>query len=272
VGYSTGRFLIIMAHWYLGTIGFSYKDWDGVFYPVGTPSRSYLAHYGKIFNAVELDSTFYGTPPSKRVQHWSASVPQNFRFCVKTPRQITHELRLIEAKEAMGQFLDVVRLFGEKLGAILIQLPPSFTAGQIDTVDAFLTALPPSLPYAIEFRHESWYTSETAALLKFHDVCWSSTEYLNLPKQISLTSDFLYIRWLGRHGQFERKDHEQLDVSPQLQWWRDQIRPHLSQVKALYGFFNNDYAGHSPATCNQFKAIAGLPHKYPQLPQQGRLF
>lgn len=261
-----------MTDWYLGTVGFSYKDWDGVFYPAGMSPRSYLAHYSQIFNAVELDSTFYGTPPAAHVRHWSAAAPDTFKFCVKTPRQITHDLRLVEATQEMAAFLQTIELFGDKLGAVLIQLPPNFTAAEFDNVDKFLGKLPARFQYAIEFRHESWFTRETAAMLKNHQVCWTSTDYLDLPKYIAMTTDFLYIRWLGRHGQFTHKDREQVDVTPQLQWWWDYIQPQLERTRALYGFFNNDYSGHSPGACNRFKALVGLPTNYPRLPRQGRLF
>ncbi len=261
-----------MVDWYLGTIGFSYKDWDGAFYPVGMPQRSYLAYYSQIFNAVELDSTFYGTPPAERVRQWALTVPEGFKFCVKTPREITHDLRLLEAQPAMETFLKTMRLLGHKLGAILIQLPPSFTAAEFDTVAVFLTNLPTDLQFAIEFRHTSWYISETAELLKSHGMGWVSLDYVDLPKQIGLTTDFLYLRWLGEHGRFEHKDREQIDVTPELTGWWEYIQPHLSHIQTIYGFFNNDYAGHSPSTCNRFKAIVGLPVVQPQLPQQGRLF
>ena len=261
-----------MTNWHLGTVGFSYRDWDGVFYPAGAPLRSYLAHYSKIFNTVEIDSTFYGTPPASRVRNWAAAVPPDFKFCVKTPRQITHELRLNNASDPMQVFIDTMRLLDEKLGAILIQLPPTFTAAQFDTLAAFLITLPPGLQYAVELRHESWFTGETPTPLKAYNVCWASIDYLDLPKQISLTTNFLYLRWLGKHGQFEHKHKEQVDVIPQLEWWWAYIEPQLARTQTIYGFFNNDYAGHSPGTCNRFKAIAGLPVSYPQIPQQNTLF
>lgn len=262
-----------MVEWYLGTVGFSYKEWDGVFYPLGMPQRSYLAHYSQIFNAVELDSTFYGTPPPERVRQWAQTAPAGFKFCPKTPREITHDLRLAEtAMPGMRVFLEAMRHLGSKLGPVLIQLPPSFTAAQFDTVAAFLNGLPADLRYAVEFRHPSWYVSETAELLKEQRMAWVSLDYLDLPKQIGLTTDFLYIRWLGEHGRFEQKNHEQLDATPELSWWWEYIQPHLGHVQAIYGFFNNDYAGYSPGSCNRFKAIVGLPKVSPQLPQQDRLF
>jgi len=109
-------------------------------------------------------------------------------------------------------------------------------------------------------------------LLRAYQIGWTAIDYLDLPKEIHLTGDFLYLRWLGRHGRFERKDHEQLDVTPQLQGWWEQLQPYLDRVDTIYGFFNNDYAGHSPSTCNRFKAIAGLPLDRPELPQQDPLF
>jgi uncharacterized protein YecE (DUF72 family) len=263
---------LILTDWYLGTVGFSYKDWNDVFYPAGTSARSYLSHYSRVFNAVELDSTFYGTPPIERVKQWALTVPDSFKFCPKTPRQITHELRLAAAQVEMGHFLESVRHFGDRLGAVLVQLPPSFTAAEFDGVDKFLANLPSDLEFAIEFRHKSWFTYETVNLLQTHGVCWTSTAYLDLPKQIALTTNFHYIRWLGRHGQFERKDHVQKDVLPQLAWWWEYIQPNLERVQKIYGFFNNDFSGHSPATCNKFKEMAGLPAVYPEIPQQGKLF
>ena len=261
-----------MVDWCLGTVGFSYKDWSGVFYPAGASSRTYLAHYSQFFNAVELDTTFHGVPPAERVRQWAALVPVGFQFCVKTPRQITHETRLVNASEAMGTFLATMSLLGEKLGVILIQLPPSLGIAEIDTLNRFLVELPPDFRYAVELRHPSWFASETATLLEAHNICWVSTEYLDMPKEVTVTTGFLYIRWLGRHGQFDYKGQEQRDVTSQLEWWWQEIQPHLAKVETVYGFFNNDYSGHSPATCNRFKRFIGLPTSYPQTLQQGRLF
>jgi uncharacterized protein YecE (DUF72 family) len=87
-----------------------------------------------------------------------------------------------------------------------------------------------------------------------------------------VTSDFIYIRWIGEHGRYQTKDHEQVDMTPQLEkWWAD-IQSRQRELRAVYGFFNNDYAGHGPATCNRFKEIAGLPATSSRPPQQGRLF
>lgn len=264
-----------MTTWYLGTMGFAYEPWRGVFYPPGAAPRAYLAYYSRVFNAVELDSTFYGAPRPATLRQWAAQTPPDFRFCPKTPREITHEHGLDPARgaeDAMRAFLDTLRLLGPRLGPVLIQLPPSFGPEQGETLARFLAALPRDLRYAVELRHRGWYTPATAGLLRSFGVAWVCLDYLDLPRQVQVTADFLYIRWVGQHGRWEQRGREEIDVTPQLRWWWEQLQPALSHVREVYGFFNDDYAGYAPATCNRFKAMAGLPVIEPEIPQQGALF
>jgi len=261
-----------MLNWHLGTIGFSYKDWNGVFYPAGLVARDYLVHYSRVFDTVELDSTFYGTPRPEYVERWAAVTPDDFTFCVKTPREVTHDHRLIDAAEPMESFLNVISLLGRKLSVILIQLPPDMGFAYIHKLAVFLRGLPDDFRYAVEFRHPSWHTMATGQLLQNQDVCWVSTDYIHLPKRVYVTTDFIYIRWIGKHGQYELKDHERVDMTPRLETWHEDIQSRQEGVRSIYGFFNNDYAGHSPATCNRFKEIAGLPTNPTQPPQQPSLF
>lgn len=257
--------------WHLGTIGFSYKEWQGVFYPPGMPSRQYLAYYAERFNSVEIDTTFYGIPRAEQLARWAEATPDDFTFCLKTPQVITHDRRLVDADGLMADFLDVARTLGPKLGPFLIQLPPDFTRAEAETLDAFLDALPADLRYGVEFRHASWETPQTAALLSGHGVCWVTADYIHLSKRIHRTTDFLFFRWLGKHGRFKSKNREQIDTTPALRDWWAEIRAVEDAIKAVYGFFNNDFAGYAPATCNRFKNIIGLPPADIRLLQQGRL-
>ncbi len=268
-----------MALMYLGTMGFSYDDWESVFYPEGMFSRNYLKHYSKFFNAVEIDSTFYGTPRLVTVRSWVGVTPQDFKICVKTPRRITHDLMLEDASDEMNGFLKVVQNLGDKLGVILIQFPPSFTLLKFaKRLEEFLYHLRFSLEggddlrFAVEFRHFSWYTDFTAEMLRNYRVCWVTTEYPNLPQDINRTSDFLYIRWIGQHGTYMHHDQEREDKTPKLEQWWESIKEQIDDVNAIYGFFNNDYSGHAPATCNRFKSVIGLPTKNLKPPQQTSLF
>jgi uncharacterized protein YecE (DUF72 family) len=253
-------------------MGFGYEDWLGVFYPPNLPARGYLKHYSRCFNAVELDTTFYGAPRPEQLRRWAQSTPPEFKFCAKLPRLITHEQRLQRAGAALHEFLQSAAALEERLGALLIQLPPDFTPQESQALEAFLGQLPADFRFAVEFRHPAWYAPGTADLLQRHAVCWAATDYQELPRQVVRTADFLYLRWIGEHGRYDRKDHERVDLTARLAWWHAQIQPHLGQAGAVYGFFNNDYAGHSPATCNRFKALAGLPVESLAPPRQERLF
>lgn len=258
--------------WRLGTMGYAYKQWVGVFYPAGMNARSYLAHYSHYFDAVEMDSTFYGPPRPEQVQRWATVTPPRFVICPKTPRTITHDAPPHRGIAAMQAFVQTVSLLRQKLGPVLLQFGPAFDYAQAGSLDRFLAALPDSARYAVEFRHRSWDRPETADLLARHNACWVAADYIHLPKAIVRTTDFLYLRFIGRHGQYETKDRELVDKTADLQQWYAQIQQHAGEVTAVYGFFNNDYAGHSPATCNRLKRIAGLDAPDTHPPQQGRLF
>ena len=260
-------------------MGFGYADWSGVFYPPGALSRSYLGIYSRYFNSVEMDTTFYGTPRGNVIHSWVASTPGDFRISAKTPRTITHERALVGALDLMLEYLSAMNELGEKLGVVLLQFPPSFIASRFNTLQTFLSELrtdrqAQDIRLAVEFRHASWYTEEraTSAMLSDYGVCWAATEFPGLPIDIHPTTDFLYIRWIGQHGSYQIHDRERVDRTVQLQQWWRLLQPYLDRVESIYGYFNNDYAGHAPATCNKFKAVAGLPYKHPEVPKQPRLF
>ncbi|RMG96867.1 MAG: DUF72 domain-containing protein [Chloroflexi bacterium] len=261
-----------MTNWYIGTMGFAYKAWRGVFYPPGLSPRNYLAYYASRFNAVEMDSTFYGVPTAERVMRWTAVSPVGFRICPKTPRAITHDASLDRGIMLMQTFIKQIRLLGNYLGPILIQFPPNFTIQKYNQLTTFLKTLPPDLQFAIEFRHPSWEQPETAELLRQHNICQVTADYIYMPKQIHRTTNYLYLRFLGPHGQFADKNKEQLDKTAELKQWWQKIQPHLPHIHTIYAFFNNDYAGYSPATCNRFREIVGEPTTEINQPQQGRLF
>jgi uncharacterized protein YecE (DUF72 family) len=261
-----------MINWQLGTMGFGFQDWEGPFYPQGYNSRNYLRYYSRYFTAVELDTTFYGPPRISQVKRWLQSTPAEFIFCAKVPRQITHKHRLIHAQAELDIFLERMAIFGNRLGAILVQLPPDFSIAEVDALRLFLETLPREFRYAVEFRHLSWYVPETLNWFADPHICWAATEYLDLPAQFKLTANFGYVRWIGEHGRYDRKDHERVNLSSRLVKWADNIIQYNNQLESVYGFFNNDYAGFSPATCNRFKQIVGETVLDFRPPQQGLLF
>lgn len=264
-------------------MGFSYADWSGVFYPADLPPHKRLSYYSRVFNAVEVDSTFYGTPRVESVRRWAASTPADFRFCLKVPRQITHEAGLVGAQGDLLKFIEVARHLEDKLGALLFQFPPSFSPQQWPALFACLDGLPKGLRYAVEIRHPSWYLTENetpteteepslALRLRSVGVSWAATEYPNLPRRVYPTADFLYLRWIGQHGAFQHHDRERIDRSAQLQQWLQILQSVTRQAELVFGFFNNDYAGFAAGTANRFKEMTGLPVKPFLPPQQATLF
>jgi uncharacterized protein YecE (DUF72 family) len=243
--------------WRLGTMGFSYDDWTGPFYPPATKAGERLGWYAGFFDTVELDTTFYAAPPPERVARWVAVTPDHFRFCLKTPRAITHDTPLSAGTKPMADFVEICRGFGSKLGVVLIQFPPSFMADQQPSLDAFLATLPRDMRYAVELRHRSWGTPRTLEMLHEHGCAFVSAEYAERPARVFATSDFLYIRWIGVHHQFSKYAQEQKDPSDDLKWWHEAIRAALPKVRTVWGFFNNDYAGYAIATANRFKKMLG---------------
>jgi uncharacterized protein YecE (DUF72 family) len=261
-----------MTNYYLGTMGFSYKDWSGPFYPEKLPARDYLSYYARHFNAVEIDSTFYGIPRRDYVLRWGRVVPEDFQICAKLPKSITHDQKLFNVEAELNEYVNVMRLLEDRLGVLLVQLPPSFTAVERLALENFLKLLPKDLRFAVEVRDSSWYNGDTAELLASYGVAWAATEYEDLPIRINTTAPYLYVRFIGRHGRFPTHEIERLDVDRQLIWWRDRLEEAADKVETIYGFFNNDYAGFGAGTAYRFKKMLGLPVEPFDPPHQPSLF
>ena len=262
-----------MTEIYLGTQGWSYKDWVGPFYREGSQPRDYLAQYTREFNAVELDTTFYGTPSPSRVETWDASTPDGFCFTAKVPRSITHDRHLQDCSFDMEEFLDVMAGLGGKLAAILVQLPPDFSADERPQLETFLGDLPRDTQFAVEFRHRSWVTEETLDLLRHLGMAWTCIDLSFMPKSFAVTTDFMYLRWLGNRKHIQQMDHTQIDRRPDLDAWIERIEDELKRVERIFGFVNNHYSGHSPADVRYLRRKLGMPDPLPPAPEleQGTL-
>jgi uncharacterized protein YecE (DUF72 family) len=254
---------------YLGTQGWSYKDWVGPFYPPGTRAGDYLSRYAEIFDAVELDTTFYAIPRPELVDTWRRSTPDAFRFTAKLPRSITHDRHLVDSSEELAEFLSAMDLLGDKLGAILVQLPPDFTVEERPALEAFLDQLPDGYRFAAEFRHRSWLNEDTYELLTNHGVAWTMLDLHYMPRTDELTADFTYVRWLGDRRKIERMHEVQIDRRPQLDAWAERLDEVARKVQTIFGFANNHYSGHSPSDIRYMRERLGLPSR--EAPEQGSL-
>jgi len=222
----------------IGTSGFSYGHWRGVFYPPGVPRTRWLDYYAERFPTVELNVTFYRLPSEKAVLSWRRRAPEGFIYAAKLSRLITHLRRLHDADNELALFLSRVRLLGEHLGPILIQLPPNLKR-DVELLDAFLAKCDPSLRWAVEFRDPSWFTDAVYAVLHRHGAALCIHDYLpNHPLRV--TAPFVYLRFHGI-------DHLYSGDYPDdvLRVWADRLRNWAAHGLDGYAYFNNDVEGYA---------------------------
>ncbi len=244
----------------LGTQGWSYPDWVGTFFPPGSKQEHYLPFYAEVFDTVELDTTFYHPPRASVVRSWARHTPESFRFAAKVPQAITHTARLAGMGEQLQAFARSLEPLGERMGPLLVQLPAEFERdeGTVGLLERFLAAAPAGVRLAVEFRHRSWHREETYALLRSRRAAIAWTEWRDLPRVTEVTTDFLYLRWLGDRRAIERYDRVQIDRSDSFAAWERDLTRVFPQVREVFGYFNNHWAGHSPASANEMKRRLGL--------------
>jgi uncharacterized protein YecE (DUF72 family) len=242
----------------VGCSGWSYKDWQGAFYPRDLPAKEYLGFYSKVFNCVEIDSSFYRIPNAFMVNQWSRATPEGFTFSPKLPKKITHENKLENSTSTLLYFYSMVSKLGGKLGPIAVQLPPSIKLStHLDSMERFLSQLSPEFKHAVEFRHKSWFTPEVYRMLRKSNVSmiWSLNQYLETPPEA--TADFLYLRMVGDREITEFKGIQR-DRKDDIERWAGEVKSAAGKFESGYVFFNNHFAGFSPESANEFRRLLGL--------------
>jgi uncharacterized protein YecE (DUF72 family) len=241
---------------YLGTSGWSYADWEGSLYPEALPFASRLAEYVKHFATVEIDSTFYGNPRRSAVEKWREIVPEGFLFAAKFPQEVTHEKNLVDTRSEAETFVHTIQVLEDRLGPLLLQLPPSFTVEGMGVLEDFLSTLPQGPRYAVEVRHRSWLGSDLPALLREHGVALTLIDYPRMPRVDEATADFVYIRWLGDWRDFPSgHSYAKRDRTDDLEWWSERVDRFLSEGREVFAYANNHYQNHSPSTLERFLEI-----------------
>ena len=261
----------------LGTSSFTASGWEGSFYPKGMRSANYLTFYAEHFHTVEVDSTFYGCPSARTVNNWATRTPVGFIFSVKAPQTIRHEKVLLNCDAEVKEFLDTMSILGEKLGPIVFQFP-FFDKWKIkdrheftDRLIPFLKKLPADRQFAIEIRNKKWLDAEFASLLRDRKIALVLQDRSFMPSPAELefdpiTADWTYIRWLGDRKVIEQQttawDKTVVDRTAELTSWVDYCYQIKNRGVLIYAYANNHYAGHAPATIEQFRNLwraRGLP-------------
>lgn len=231
-----------MAKLLIGTSGWAYSHWDGIFYPDDLPGKNKLKYFSRHFKTTEINYSFYRLPRPSTYRNWYAQVPADFIFSVKAGRFITHIKRLQEIKEAWKQFVENTLSLKEKLGPFLFQFPPSFraTSENIKRLESFLELYPDNLKLAFEFRHKSWCQEKVYKLLKKYNAAWVIADSPRYPKAEVITADFVYVRMHGSQMMFS-SNYTKKELSSLAR----KIKRWSKKGLDVYVYFNNDASGYA---------------------------
>jgi uncharacterized protein YecE (DUF72 family) len=236
----------------IGTSGWVYNHWKGIFYPEVIPGKDMLNFYSKKFNTVEINYTFYKLPKIEDVINWVKNSPDNFLFSVKASRFITHMKNLKDPQESTKRFFEIIENFNNKLGPILFQLSPHWHINS-DRLENFLEKIPSNFLYTFELRHKSWFNKEIYDILKKYNVALCFHDYSVKRTPIEVTSEFIYIRFHGSEGgyfgYYNRKE---------LEWWAKKIKEWDKENLPVFVYFNNDAFGNAIKNAIELKDMLGL--------------
>ncbi|HVB55694.1 MAG TPA: DUF72 domain-containing protein [Candidatus Acidoferrales bacterium] len=268
-----------MSGIYLGTSAFTAAGWPGSFYPAGMQPRDYLGFYSTKFDTVEVDSTFYRCPSTEMVRNWGLRTTEGFLLSSKVPKTITHEKILIDCDAEFETFVDTMDILDEKLGPMVFQFP--YFNKEIFQSDVqffsrlkvFFKKLPKDYRFAVEIRNKHWLRPKFLDLLREHNVALVLQDQSWMPRPAELferfdpiTADFTYIRWLGDRKGIEAVtktwDKVVVDRASDLQDWVKVCHQMVRRGVTVFGYANNHYAGHAPATIQLFREMCerdGIP-------------
>jgi uncharacterized protein YecE (DUF72 family) len=227
---------------YVGTSGYSYKEWKGSFYPEDLPDKRMLRFYGERFRSVEINNTFYRMPKESVLESWAAEVPGDFKFVLKASQRITHMQRLKDTDDSVAYLLKVARVLKERLGPLLFQLPP-FMKKDLPRLRAFFSLLPSDPPSAFEFRHESWFDEEIFSLMREHQVALCIAEAEDgVEVPFVSTADWGYLR-------LRRPDYGDAELKEWVKRIQDQ------NWRNAFIFFKHEDEGKGPQMAKRFLEV-----------------
>jgi uncharacterized protein YecE (DUF72 family) len=243
-----------MGRCFIGTSGFAYDDWEGVFYPEGLPKRQWLKYYSEVFSTVELNVTFYRLPRAETFKKWNDETPEGFSFSLKGSRFITHIKRLLEPQEPIQRFIDASKPLRAKTSVVLWQFPPGFGV-DMERLRNFLSLLKPfGLRHCFEFRNETWLREDVFSLLSKAGASACMADWPPFIDELPVISDFVYIRRHGKGGSYATSYTDE-----ELREDARRIRKYLKKGLDVYIYFNNDFSGYAPKNALTLKRLLKCP-------------
>jgi uncharacterized protein YecE (DUF72 family) len=226
---------------HVGTSGWSYEHWKGRFYPEDLAKSRWFEFYAKHFNSVEVNATFYRNFADTTYTKWRERAPEGFRYVLKVPRQISHRQKLNGVEALIKEFARSANLLGERLGLLLLQLPPHLPY-QPERLEAALQAFGSPSLVAVEFRDEGWLTEEVFSLLQHQRANFCNPDSPQQSLSGKMTGRVGYLRLHGRRSWYtDEYTRDELCVIAETA--HTMCREGADEV---YIFFNNDTAAHAP--------------------------
>lgn len=253
----------------LGCAVWAYPGWLGTLFPPGSRSRDFLSLYSRRFSTVEGNTTFYAIPDRPTLDRWYAQTPDDFQFCLKLPRSLTHNGLLAPKISETRDFLEHVAHLRQKLGVVFVQLPPHYSPAHFQDLAAFISAEYPPVRLALEVRHRHWFREPHATRLNefLQERGWgrvvldtrpvystaddpqakSQRRKPNSPFQPTVTADFAFVRLIT---------HPRDEVNPPfLVDWANVLKPWLQQNTQVYFFVHCPVEERSPHTARSLQAL-----------------
>jgi len=236
---------------FIGTSGWNYNHWRGIFYPDELSTKEWFHYYRKKFDTVEINNTFYNLPDSNVFKNWKKQAPADFIYAVKVNRYITHMKKLKNPESALKKFFSRVKYLEGNLGPILFQLPPYWKCNA-ERLKNFLKKLPKDKIHVFEFRDDSWHTKEIFKILDSHNAsfCIHDMPYVKCP-QIAI-GKVAYLRFHGAQRVYQGGYPIRA-----LKRWADWISTQ-SKKRDVYIYFNNDAEGHAVKDAAKLKKLLAL--------------
>ena len=221
---------------HIGTSGFQYDHWQGVFYPEDIPKKEWFNHYTQYFDTVEINNTFYNLPKAETFDNWKDAAPEGFCYVLKYSRYGTHMKRLKDPRSHIGYFLEHAEHLGTMLGPILVQLRPNWQKN-VERLNAFLDAAPEKHRWAVEIRDPDWLCDEVYNVLRAHNTPLVIHDMIPDHPRV-VTADWVYLRFHGEDYGGSYSDAELSDVAAR-------IKEHVNNKREVFAYFNNDAEGYA---------------------------
>jgi uncharacterized protein YecE (DUF72 family) len=236
---------------FIGTSGWNYSHWRGIFYPEKLSTKEWFDHYSKKFDTVEINNTFYNLPAASVFKNWKKQTPADFTYVVKANRYITHMKKLKKPQSALKRFFSRINLLKGNLGPILYQLPPRWRCN-VERLKTFITTLPKDKIHVFEFRDDSWHAKEVFKTLDAHHAsfCIHDIPYVKCP-EIAI-GKVAYLRFHGAAAIYQGGYPMRT-----LKKWADWIKTQAKR-RDVYVYFNNDAEGHAVKDATKLKKLLGI--------------